>query len=87
MSSLKALQTQKDAPRTHSLVYEIKEACWWLKNNGYEIHLLWIPSHMVVRGNERTDQLVGDAMENGIEGTENYLSLIFRKINYFVHIS
>jgi hypothetical protein len=22
----------------HSLVYEIKEACWRLKNNGYEIH-------------------------------------------------
>jgi hypothetical protein len=40
MSSLKALQTQKVAPRTHSLVYEIKEACWWLKNNVYEIHMM-----------------------------------------------
>jgi hypothetical protein len=38
MSSLKALHTRKDAPRTHSFVYEIKEACWWLKNNGYEIN-------------------------------------------------
>jgi hypothetical protein len=28
MSSLKALQTQKVARRTHSLVYEIKEAYW-----------------------------------------------------------
>jgi hypothetical protein len=34
MSSLKALQTLKVAPGTHSLVYEIKEACWWLKNGG-----------------------------------------------------
>jgi hypothetical protein len=35
MRSLKVLQTRKAAPRTHSLVYEIKEACWWLKHNGY----------------------------------------------------
>jgi hypothetical protein len=61
MSSLKAQQTRKVASRTHSLVYEIKEACWWLNNNGYEIHM--IP----VRSNERADQLAGDAVENGIE--------------------
>jgi hypothetical protein len=40
MNSLKALQTRRVAPRTHSLVYEIKEACWWLKNNEYEIHMM-----------------------------------------------
>jgi hypothetical protein len=39
MSSLKAMQTQRVAPRTHSLVYEIKEACWWLKSNKYEISI------------------------------------------------
>jgi hypothetical protein len=61
MSSLTAQQTRKVAPRTHSLVYEINEACWWLKNNGYEIHM--IP----VKSNERADQLSGDAVENGIE--------------------
>jgi ribonuclease HI len=55
MGSLKALQT----PRSHSLVYEIKEACWWLKNNGYEIHMMWIPSHVEARGNEQADQLGG----------------------------
>jgi hypothetical protein len=53
MGSLKALQTRRIDPRTHSLVYEIKEACWWLKNNRYEIH---IPSHVGLRGNERADQ-------------------------------
>jgi hypothetical protein len=30
----------------HSLVYE---ACWRLKNNGYEIHKIWIPSHLRVK--------------------------------------
>jgi hypothetical protein len=67
MSSLKALQTRKVAPRTHSLVYEIEEVCWWLNNNGYEIHIIWTPSHVGVRGNDRAHQLAGDAVENGIE--------------------
>jgi hypothetical protein len=67
MSSLKVLQNLKVAPRTHSLVYEIKKASWWLKNNGYEIHMIRIPSNVRVTGNERADQLAGDTVENGIE--------------------
>jgi ribonuclease HI len=67
MSSLKALQTRKVAPRTHLLVYEINEACWRLKNNGYEIHMMWILSDVGVIVNERADQLVGDAVENGLK--------------------
>jgi ribonuclease HI len=62
------------------LVYEIKEACWWLKNNAYEIHTMWIPSHVKVRGNKRADQLAGDVVENGMEWhapvrPSDYLSL------------
>jgi ribonuclease HI len=67
MSSLKALQTWRVAPRTHSLVYEIKEACWWLENNGYDIHMMWVLSHVGVRDNERADQLASDALESGIK--------------------
>jgi ribonuclease HI len=58
MMSLKALQTRRVAPRTHSLVYEIKEAFWWLKNNEYEIHM---------NGNERADQLAGGALKNDMK--------------------
>jgi hypothetical protein len=64
MSSLKVLQNRKVASRTHSLVYEIKEACWWLSNNGYEIHRMCFLAHVGVRGNKRADQLAGDAVEN-----------------------
>jgi hypothetical protein len=53
MSSLRALRTRKISPRIHSLVYEIKEASWWLERHGYGIHIMWIPSHVGVMGNER----------------------------------
>jgi hypothetical protein len=56
MSIINALQTRKVALRTHSLVNETKETCWWLKNNGYEIHMMWIPSHLRVRSNKRAYQ-------------------------------
>jgi ribonuclease HI len=67
MSSLKALQTHRVALRTPSLVYEIKESCGWLKNDVYQIHMMWIPSHVGVRGNERNGQLAGAALENSIK--------------------
>jgi hypothetical protein len=42
---------------THSFVYEIKEASWWLERHDYVIHIMWITSHVGVRGNERVDRL------------------------------
>jgi hypothetical protein len=55
MSSLRALQIRKISPRTHSLVYEIKEASWWLEKHGYGIQIMWIPSHVgVMATNEWT---------------------------------
>jgi ribonuclease HI len=78
MSSLKALQTRKVAPGTHSLAYEIKEACWWLKSNRYEIQMMCIPSHVGMKSNKRADQLACDAMENGLEW-----HTLSQKINFF----
>jgi hypothetical protein len=47
-------------------VYEIKVACWWLKNNEHEIHMKF-PSHVEVWGNKRADKLASDAVDNGID--------------------
>jgi hypothetical protein len=49
MGSLRAL-TRKFSPRTHTLVYENKKASWWLERHGYEIHIMWIRSHVGVMG-------------------------------------
>jgi hypothetical protein len=67
MSSLRALQTRKISPKTHSLVYEIKEASWWPERHGYGIHIMWIPSHVGVMGNERADHLAGEAVQSDTE--------------------
>jgi ribonuclease HI len=64
MSSLRALQTRKISPGTHSLVYGIKEASWWLERHGYGIHIMWIPCHVLgVIGNERAARLAGEAVQ------------------------
>jgi hypothetical protein len=60
---LRALQSRKISPKTHSLVYAIKEDSWWLERHGYGIHIIWIPSHVGVMGNERSDRLAGEAVQ------------------------
>jgi ribonuclease HI len=49
------------------LVYEIKEVSWWLERHGYGVHIMWIPSHVGVMGNERADRLAGEAFQGDTE--------------------
>jgi hypothetical protein len=49
------------------LEYEIKEASWWLERHGYEIHIIRIPSHVGVMGNERADRLGGETVQGDTE--------------------
>jgi ribonuclease HI len=56
LSSVKAILFRKIAHQTHSLVYECKQLCWSLCQNGIEVRLMWIPSHVGLVGNELVDE-------------------------------
>jgi hypothetical protein len=38
--------------KTNFGIHCVKEVAFRLKNKGYEIHLMWIPAHSGIRGNE-----------------------------------
>jgi ribonuclease HI len=46
LSSIKAMLARKIAHQTHPLVYECKKLCWSLCQNGIEVKLKWISSHV-----------------------------------------
>jgi hypothetical protein len=52
MSSIKAKLSRKIVFQTHPLVYECKQLCWSLCQNGIEVKLMWIPSHVGQLGNK-----------------------------------
>jgi hypothetical protein len=44
-------------------VYEYPLGALLLERHGYGIHIMWIPSHVGVMGNERADRLAGEAVQ------------------------
>jgi ribonuclease HI len=46
LTSIKAILSRKIAHQTHPLVCECKQLCWSLCQNGIEVRLMWIPSHV-----------------------------------------
>jgi hypothetical protein len=62
LSTIKAMLSRKIAHQTHPLVYECKQLYWSLCQNGIEVKLMWIPSHVV--GNELVDDRAGHDMRH-----------------------
>jgi hypothetical protein len=58
--------SRKIAHQTHPLVYECKQLCWSLCQNGIEVKLMWIPSHVGLVGNGLVDDRTRQA---ALEGT------------------
>jgi ribonuclease HI len=56
LSSVKALLSSKILHRTHLLVYECKQMCSDLLENGIEVEIIWIPAHVGLEGNEIVDK-------------------------------
>jgi ribonuclease HI len=52
LSSVKALLSKKTSHQTHPLVYECKEMCTDLLEDGVKVEIMWIPSHVGLEGNE-----------------------------------
>jgi ribonuclease HI len=52
LSSVKALLSKKISHQTHPLVYECKEMCTDLLEDGVKVEIMWIPSHVGLEGNE-----------------------------------
>jgi ribonuclease HI len=52
LSSIKAMLSRKITHQTHPLVYECKQLCWSLCQNGIEVNLMWIPSHVDERARQ-----------------------------------
>jgi hypothetical protein len=46
-------------------MYECKQLCWGLYQNGNEVNLMWIPSHVGLEGNELVDDRARHAALEG----------------------
>jgi ribonuclease HI len=65
LSLIKAILSRKIAHQTHSQVYECKQRCWGLCQNGIEVKLMWIPSHIGLVENELVDDRARQAALGG----------------------
>jgi len=48
---------------THPLVHELRFLAWDLKNKGYTVRFLWVPSHMGIAGNEQADSIASNFVD------------------------
>jgi ribonuclease HI len=65
LSSIEALRSPKISPRTHSVVYECKEALWRLQANQFVVRLMWVPAHVGIDGNEMVDRIAKESAASG----------------------
>jgi ribonuclease HI len=56
LSSIMSMGSKRIAHRNHPVVYECKQLCWSLCQNGFEVKLMWILSHVGPIGNELVDE-------------------------------
>ena len=64
-SVVQALQGDLLNANTNFLLHEIKIKHMHLKNRGFKITIIWIPSHCSIAGNDRADELAKDAIITG----------------------
>jgi ribonuclease HI len=65
LSSIETLRSRKISPRTHSVVYECKEALWRLRADQFVVRLMWVPAHVGIDGNEIVDRIAKESAASG----------------------
>jgi ribonuclease HI len=65
LSSIEVLRFRKISPRTHSVVYEYKEALWRLRANQFVVQLMWVPANVGMDGNEMFDRIAKESAASG----------------------
>jgi hypothetical protein len=60
LSSIKAMLSRRITLQTHPLVYECKQLCWSLCQNGIDVKLMWIPSHVRLVGKRARLEALAD---------------------------
>jgi hypothetical protein len=59
------LVSLKISHRTHPLVYECKQMCGDLLEDGVEVEIMWMPAHVRLEGNKIVDERARHAELNG----------------------
>lgn len=62
--SLSGLEALKNIYSKHEKIKIIQNISQNLKQNGYQISFMWIPSHIGIKGNEYVDRLASEANES-----------------------
>lgn len=57
LSVLSSLKSFNAPGRSHPLIAAIKEIIWSLYSNGFDVRLMWVPSHSGLLGNDEADAM------------------------------
>jgi hypothetical protein len=66
LASIEGLRSTKISYQTNDMLFRTRRSLNYLEGLGYTITLMWMPSHVGIQGNERTDVLTN---ERSISGT------------------
>ena len=85
--SLSALQAIASRSFNHHLLLEFHELHTSLLQDGYNISLAWVPSHIGIRGNEAVDQYVRKTIGENISNKKRPHSDFKRKVIQYIQDS
>jgi ribonuclease HI len=57
LASIEGLKSTGVSYRTNDMLFRTRMSLSYLRELGYDISLMWIPSHVGIQGNERADIL------------------------------